>query len=57
MLLAALPKNFGSLMFLRIVHAFGSAAVMSMGAGTVADVSICCTIWQIVYDLADNASH
>ncbi|OAQ64579.1 MFS transporter [Pochonia chlamydosporia 170] len=38
-LLAALPKNFGSLMFLRIVHAFGSAAVMSMGAGTVADTT------------------
>ncbi|KAG6030883.1 hypothetical protein E4U41_007743 [Claviceps citrina] len=38
-LLAALPKNFGSLMFLRIVHAFGSAAVVSMGAGTVADIT------------------
>ncbi|KAG6004649.1 hypothetical protein E4U21_000873 [Claviceps maximensis] len=38
-LLAALPKNFGSLMFLRVVHAFGSAAVVSMGAGTVADIT------------------
>lgn len=38
-LLAALPKNFGSFMFLRIVHAFGSAAVVSMGAGTVADIT------------------
>ncbi|KAG6324993.1 hypothetical protein E4U44_007982 [Claviceps purpurea] len=38
-LLAALPKNFGSLMFLRILHAFGSAAVVSMGAGTVADIT------------------
>ncbi|KAG5917769.1 hypothetical protein E4U42_007119 [Claviceps africana] len=38
-LLASLPKNFGSLMFLRIMHAFGSAAVVSMGAGTVADIT------------------
>jgi MFS family permease len=38
-LLAAVPANFGALVFLRIVQAFGSAAVVSMGAGTVADVS------------------
>ncbi|KAM4063506.1 major facilitator superfamily protein [Hirsutella rhossiliensis] len=38
-LLATLPKNFGALVFLRIVQAFGSAAVVSMGAGTVADVT------------------
>lgn len=37
-LLAVLPANFGALIFLRIVQAFGSAAVVSMGAGTVADV-------------------
>lgn len=39
-LLATLPKNFGALVFLRIVQAFGSAAVVSMGAGTVVDVSL-----------------
>jgi MFS family permease len=38
-LLAAVPANFGALVFLRVVQAFGSAAVVSMGAGTVADVS------------------
>lgn len=38
-LLAALPTNFGSLIFLRVLQAFGSSAVVSMGAGTVADVS------------------
>jgi MFS family permease len=37
-LLAAVPTNFGALVFLRIVQAFGSAAVVSMGVGTVADV-------------------
>lgn len=37
-LLAAVPTNYGALVFLRIVQAFGSAAVVSMGAGTVADV-------------------
>lgn len=35
---AAVPSNYGALVFLRIVQAFGSAAVVSMGAGTVADV-------------------
>lgn len=38
-LLAAVPANYGALIFLRIVQAFGSSAVVSMGAGTVADVS------------------
>ncbi|KAI1082064.1 major facilitator superfamily transporter [Whalleya microplaca] len=38
-LLAALPTNYGALVFLRIVQAFGSAAVVSMGAGTVADTT------------------
>ncbi|TDZ22424.1 Multidrug transporter DTR1 [Colletotrichum orbiculare MAFF 240422] len=37
--LAAIPANYGALVFLRIVQAFGSAAVVSMGAGTVADVT------------------
>ncbi|KAH6972467.1 major facilitator superfamily domain-containing protein [Ilyonectria sp. MPI-CAGE-AT-0026] len=36
---AAVPSNYGALVFLRIVQAFGSAAVVSMGAGTVADVT------------------
>ncbi|QUC19598.1 uncharacterized protein UV8b_03839 [Ustilaginoidea virens] len=39
LLLAVLPKNYGALLILRIVHAFGSAAVVSMGAGTVADMT------------------
>ncbi|OAA40245.1 Major facilitator superfamily domain, general substrate transporter [Metarhizium rileyi] len=38
-LLAVMPKNLGALMFLRIVHAFSSAAWLSMGAGTVADTT------------------
>ncbi|KAK4460448.1 putative transporter [Cladorrhinum samala] len=38
-LLAAVPANYGALVFLRIVQAFGSAAVVSMGAGTVADIT------------------
>ncbi|KAH6603633.1 hypothetical protein Trco_008408 [Trichoderma cornu-damae] len=38
-LIAALPSNFGALIFLRIVQAFGSSAVVSMGAGTVADIT------------------
>jgi MFS family permease len=37
-LLAAVPANYGALVFLRVVQAFGSAAVVSMGAGSVADV-------------------
>lgn len=38
-LLAALPSNLGALFFLRVLQAFGSSTVVSMGAGTVADVS------------------
>ncbi|KAA8641751.1 Dityrosine transporter 1 [Aspergillus tanneri] len=38
-LLAALPANFGALVFLRILQAFGSSAVVSMGAGTVSDIT------------------
>ncbi|KAE8422317.1 major facilitator superfamily domain-containing protein [Aspergillus pseudocaelatus] len=38
-LMAVLPANFGALVFLRIVQAFGSSAVVSMGAGTVADIT------------------
>ncbi|KAK0671255.1 putative transporter [Cercophora samala] len=38
-LLAAVPSNYGALVFLRIVQAFGSASVVSMGAGTVADIT------------------
>jgi hypothetical protein len=39
-LLAAVPANYGALVFLRIVQAFGSAAVVAMGAGSVADVCV-----------------
>ncbi|KAK4120223.1 major facilitator superfamily transporter [Parathielavia appendiculata] len=38
-LLAAVPANYGALVFLRVVQAFGSAAVVSMGAGSVADTT------------------
>ncbi|KAE8138592.1 major facilitator superfamily domain-containing protein [Aspergillus pseudotamarii] len=38
-LMAVLPTSFGALVFLRIVQAFGSSAVVSMGAGTVADIT------------------
>ncbi|CAG8960555.1 hypothetical protein HYFRA_00013378 [Hymenoscyphus fraxineus] len=38
-LLAAVPANFGALIVLRMVQSFGSSAVVSMGAGTVADVT------------------
>lgn len=37
-LMAALPTNFGALVFLRMVQAFGCSAVISLGAGTIADV-------------------
>jgi MFS family permease len=37
-LLAAVPANYGALVFLRITQAFGSSAVVSTGAGSVADV-------------------
>jgi MFS family permease len=39
-LMAALPANFGALLFLRMVQAFGCSSVMSLGAGTVADVRV-----------------
>ncbi|ODV80073.1 MFS general substrate transporter [Suhomyces tanzawaensis NRRL Y-17324] len=38
-LLAALPVNVGALFFLRILQAFGASCVMSVGAGTVADIT------------------
>ncbi|EAQ88648.1 hypothetical protein CHGG_05267 [Chaetomium globosum CBS 148.51] len=38
-LLAAVPANYGALVLLRIVQAFGSSAVVSMGAGSVADTT------------------
>ncbi|PYI04651.1 putative MFS transporter [Aspergillus sclerotiicarbonarius CBS 121057] len=37
-LLAALPATYGALIVLRLLQAFGSSAVVSMGAGTVADI-------------------
>ncbi|CAG7953216.1 unnamed protein product [Penicillium olsonii] len=37
-LLAAVPANYGALIVLRVVQAFGSSAVVSLGAGTVADI-------------------
>lgn len=37
-LLAAIPPNIGALFVLRIVQAFGASSVMSVGAGTVADI-------------------
>lgn len=37
-LMAALPANFGALVFLRMVQAFGCSSVISLGAGTIADV-------------------
>ena len=39
-LMAALPANFGALVFLRMVQAFGCSSVMSLGAGAVADVGV-----------------
>ncbi|KAH6612192.1 major facilitator superfamily domain-containing protein [Chaetomium sp. MPI-SDFR-AT-0129] len=38
-LIAVVPANYGALVFLRIVQAFGAAAVVSMGAGSVADTT------------------
>ncbi|KAL8926662.1 MAG: hypothetical protein Q9208_002736 [Pyrenodesmia sp. 3 TL-2023] len=38
-LLAALPANLAALFVLRIVQGFGAASVLSLGAGTVADVT------------------
>ena len=37
-LLAAIPANLGALFILRIVQGFGAASVLSLGAGTVADI-------------------
>jgi MFS family permease len=37
-LIAALPAHIAALFILRILQAFGAASVMSLGAGTVADV-------------------
>lgn len=37
-LLAAVPANIGALFILRIIQAFGASSVMSVGAGTVADI-------------------
>lgn len=44
-LLAAVPTNYGALIVLRIIQAFGSSAVVSLGAGTVADVRVL-TFWK-----------
>ncbi|KAL6720624.1 Dityrosine transporter 1 [Lecanora helva] len=38
-LLAALPANLAALYILRVVQGFGAASVLSLGAGTVADVT------------------
>lgn len=39
-LMATLPANFGAFLFLRMVQAFGCSSVISLGAGTIADVCI-----------------
>ncbi|KAI1859138.1 hypothetical protein JX265_010615 [Neoarthrinium moseri] len=38
-LMAALPANFGALVFLRMLQAFGCSSVISLGAGTIADIT------------------
>ncbi|KAK0736371.1 major facilitator superfamily transporter, partial [Apiosordaria backusii] len=38
-LLASVPANYGALVFLRVLQAFGSSSVVSMGAGSVADIT------------------
>lgn len=38
-LLAALPANLAALFILRVVQGFGAASVLSLGAGTVADIT------------------
>ena len=38
-LLATVPTNFVALVLLRMVQAFGASALVSLGAGTVTDVS------------------
>ena len=37
-LLAAVPAHIAALFILRIVQGFGAASVLSLGAGTVADI-------------------
>ncbi|KAK0724092.1 major facilitator superfamily domain-containing protein [Lasiosphaeris hirsuta] len=37
-LMATLPANFGALLFLRMVQAFGCSSVIALGAGTIADI-------------------
>lgn len=37
-LMAALPANYGALVFLRMAQAFGCSSLMALGAGAVADV-------------------
>lgn len=39
-LMAALPTSFCALVFLRMAQAFGCSSVISLGAGTIADVRI-----------------
>ncbi|KAM3498907.1 hypothetical protein MY10362_007806 [Beauveria mimosiformis] len=39
LLLAVLPRSFAVFMVLRFFHAFGAGAVVSMGAGSVADIT------------------
>jgi predicted MFS family arabinose efflux permease len=39
-LLSTVPSIYSALLVLRILQAFDSSAVVSMGAGTVADVSL-----------------
>ncbi|KAF2848075.1 MFS general substrate transporter [Plenodomus tracheiphilus IPT5] len=38
-LLAALPANLAALFILRVVQGFGAASVLSLGSGTVADIT------------------
>jgi hypothetical protein len=51
-LLAALPSNLGALFFLRTLQAVGSPAVVSMGAGTVADVGYQYTYFDVNTNLS-----
>ncbi|KAI9653345.1 MAG: Dityrosine transporter 1 [Alyxoria varia] len=37
--MAAAPPRFGALVVLRIIQAFGACSVISMGAGTIADIT------------------
>lgn len=38
-ILAAVPANLAALFILRIVQGFGAGSVLSLGAGTVADIT------------------